>query len=223
MTDNKLAQTKEIFAPDGFLAPAVADDYMLQAFKAAQNSTCARRRVGAVIVSPEGDQIISIGFNHSSNGLSCETKFFKEYAEMKDYKENAELEWFLLELNTYPFKAHLRDEDLSPELRDLWKSFLVFTKSDEFKAVHKDWQNTEIHSELSAILNAYKIGCKSLSNCILFSSRSPCIPCAHAIIEAGISMVYYTELSIAGEGGIPILEQAGVKLKRIEVKHDYWT
>lgn len=194
--------------------------YMEMAFKAAQNSTCARRRVGAVIVSPSGD-IISVGWNHGSTGISCEAKFFAEYVKDK-YPETAELQQYLVALRDAPLIAHGYEKYLSPELSSFWESFKIYTKTPEFKAVHKKWQDTEIHSELTAILNAYKLG-KSVTNCILYSSRSPCVACAHAIIESGISCCYYTELSVAGEGGIPILEKAGIKVVHLPVETEYYT
>lgn len=197
-----------------------AKSYMQLAFKSAQNSTCARRRVGAVIVDQFGT-LISTGWNHSSNGISCEAKFFYEYA--KDALEDtAEFRMYLRALTHEPLVAHQYENFLSPELRAVWESFKVYTKTPEFKVLHKDWQNSEIHSELSAILNAYKQK-KSVENCILFSSRSPCIACAHAIIESGISTVYYTELSQAGEGGIPVLNLAGVCTQHLDVETEYYT
>lgn len=193
---------------------------MLEAFKMAQNSTCARRRVGAVIVDRQGNPV-SGGFNHHSNGISCEAKFFEEYS--RDLlPDSAELALFLSALKTKPAIAHSLEDLLSLELSAVWKSFQTYTKTDEFKAHHRSWQDTEIHSELHAIISAYKMG-KSVENCILFSSRSPCIACAHAIIESGISTVYYTEVSEAGKGGIPILDQAGVKTIHLEIDHDYYT
>lgn len=197
-----------------------AETFMEQAFMAAQYSTCARRRVGAVIIDTNA-HIISSGWNHSSNGISCEAKFFSEY--VRDvYPDTDELKTYLKALQEDPFLAHQWEKYLSPELSSVWESFKIYTKTDDFKAHHKQWQNTEIHSELSAIFNAYKLG-KSVKNCILFSSRSPCIPCAHAIIESGIKKVYYTELSIAGEGGIPIIEQAGIEVEHLPIETELYT
>lgn len=195
-------------------------EIMEQAFVAAQHSTCARRRVGAIIIDTSGSYV-SRGWNHSSNGISCEAKFFKEYVQ-DIYPETAELELYLHLLQDVPLLAHQYEKYLSSELSSVWESFKIYTKTDEFKAQHKQWQNTEIHSELHAITQAYKKGA-SLANCILFSSRSPCIPCAHAIIESGIKKVYYTELSIAGEGGIPILEQAGIEVEHLPIETELYT
>lgn len=189
------------------------EQLMESAFQAAQHSTCARRRVGAVIANSSGE-IISIGWNHSTNGISCEAKFFGEYA--KDvYPDTAEFKMFLKALQEAPFTAHGYEKYLSPELSSVWESFKIYTKTPEFKERHKSWQETEVHSELTAIINAYKMG-RSVENCILFSSRSPCIACAHAIIESSIHKVYYTQLSEAGKGGIPILEQANIEVEYMD-------
>ena len=47
-------------------------------------------RVGAVIANRQGE-IISGGFNHFSNGISCEAKFFSEYSR-DVYPETARIQ-----------------------------------------------------------------------------------------------------------------------------------
>lgn len=47
------------------------NDYFLNlAIAAAQRSTCSSRKVGAVIVNPETNQVISMGYNGSPKGTS---------------------------------------------------------------------------------------------------------------------------------------------------------
>ena len=201
-----------------------AKELMLEAFKVAQNSTCARRRVGAVIADQEGN-IVSTGWNHHmKNKESCESVFFREYLHRADIRLSENMDYFVsVLLNETPATAHATYKELltSTEVA-LWEKFLEYTKTPEFKQEHKEYQNREVHSELSAILNAYAAG-KSVANCIIFSSRSPCVACAHAIAEAGLSKCYYTEKSDAGSLGVPLLSQY-IDTEHLELEEvPYWT
>lgn len=195
---------------------------MESAFQAAQNSTCARRRVGAVIATPGGEEIVSVGWNHSTNGISCEAKFFGEY--IKDvFPETAELQMFLKALQEDPAAAHKYEKFLSADLSAVWESFKVYTKTPEFKERHMKFMDQEIHSEIHAILNAVKFGRRSVENCILFSSRSPCIDCAKAMIEAGIKKCYYTETSEKGlSGGLALLDEV-IEVVHLPIETQYYT
>lgn len=200
--------------------PPPIKEFMELAFQAAQYSTCARRRVGAVIINGSG-QVISTGWNHSTNGISCEAKFFGEYAR-DVYPDTAEFKMFLKALQEVPFTAHSYEKYLSPELSSVWESFKIYTKTPEFKERHMKFMDQEIHSEVSAILNAYKMG-KSVQNCILFSSRSPCIDCAKAMIEAGITKCYYTETSEKGlSGGLALLDEV-IGVEHLPIETEYYT
>lgn len=187
-------------------------DIMRYAFEVAQNSTCARRRVGAVIVDQNG-AVISTGWNHSANGKSCEAKFFQEWLERNGHEITPEIQLHIGLLMKDAALAHECEKHLNKELSLLWRDFKSYTQTPEFKKEHWDFMQQEVHSEVHAVLNALKEG-KSVANCILYSSRSPCIDCAKAMIEAGIVKCYYTEVSEKGlSGGLALLDEV------IEVEH----
>ena len=183
----------------------IEKELMLATFEVAQNSTCARRRVGAIIANPTGS-MISTGWNHSTNGISCEAKFFSNYVQSNFDPKHPEVQEFLQMLQKDPLSAHEHEKYLSPEVSSVWESFKVYTKTPEFKKVHWDFMGQEIHSEVHAILNALRNN-QVVENCVLFSSRSPCEDCAKAILEVGIKKVYYTEVSEKGlSGGLRLLD-----------------
>lgn len=190
----------------------LAEDIMLKTFEVAQNSTCARRRVGAIITTPDG-QLISTGWNHSTNGISCEAKFFEAYVRLLGLSDLPEYKDFLYLLQNSPRIAHEQEDFLPSDLLTLWNNFREYTKTDEFKKEHWNFMGQEIHSEVHAVLNALK-NHQVIENCILFSSRSPCEDCAKVILEVGIKKVYYTETSEKGlSGGLSLLDS------RIELEH----
>lgn len=199
---------------------AQAEYFMMEAFKAAQNSTCARRRVGAVIVDAH-NHIISTGWNHSTNGISCEAKFFEDYTRRLGVYTDAVENWIQL-LKEDPVSAHAQEFSLPQNIGTLWQDFLGYTKTEEFKKEHWDFMDQEMHSEIHAIINGYKHGWE-LSGATIFSSRSPCIDCAKAIIEAGIKKVYYTETSLKGlSGGLALLDQV-ITIEHLELDTSYYT
>lgn len=72
-----------------------------------------------------------------------------------------------------------------------------------------------IHAEMNAILFAGKYGI-STEGSELFTTHAPCLECAKAMVNAGISQVFY-ESEYRNTDGIELLAQAGVKVDRIKV------
>lgn len=205
------------------------EDCMYRAFQVAQRSSCARRRVGAVIAEQHGDdyRIVSEGWNHHViPGVSCEAKFFADFSTDKSSGLNKrELKKYLTQLKKDPLAAHLLESSLSPKLAALWSEFKVFTKTEDFKKLHWDFMGDEIHSEIHAIINGYKNGkLATCSNAVLFSSRSPCQDCAKATIETGvIKKVFYTETSLKGlSGGLSLLDKA-ITIEHLDFKSPFYT
>lgn len=67
-----------------------------------------------------------------------------------------------------------------------------------------------IHAELNAIFKAEK----SLNKSILYCTTEPCIRCASALIQKGISAVYYKDKYHTNEG-IEYLNKYGVFTKQL--------
>jgi dCMP deaminase len=209
------------------------EDCMYRAFQVAQRSTCARRRVGAVLaqeVAPNEYEILSEGWNHHvKSGVSCEAKFFEEFLTKEVVENHIALDMneansYIQKLQDDPLAAHLLESSLSPKLRELWEAFKVFTKTEDFKKAHWDFMGAEMHSEIHAILNAFKSGATTqVQNSVLFSSRSPCEDCAKATIEAGVRKVYYAETSLKGlSGGLALLEDV-IEIEHIDFKSPFYT
>ena len=75
-----------------------------------------------------------------------------------------------------------------------------------------------VHAEMNAILFAARYGI-STEGAELYTTHSPCIDCAKAIINAGIKKVYYVE-EYRSRDGIELLELAGIEVYRISINEN---
>lgn len=72
-----------------------------------------------------------------------------------------------------------------------------------------------IHSEVDAICKAAKMGVK-LDDAVIYVTRYPCEACARAIAASGIKTVIYGRGESISDYTRQILEEAGVKIEKID-------
>lgn len=77
-----------------------------------------------------------------------------------------------------------------------------------------------LHAEENAILYAVKNGTK-LEGATLYTTLSPCLPCARLIFSAGVTQVYYRDSyaeykGLASDEGVDFLNRFGVKAEKFE-------
>lgn len=75
-----------------------------------------------------------------------------------------------------------------------------------------------LHAEENAILYAVKNGAR-LEGATLYTTLSPCLPCARLIYSAGITQVYYDKSyaeykGLASDEGVDFLNRFGVKAEK---------
>ena len=68
-----------------------------------------------------------------------------------------------------------------------------------------------LHSEVTAIAEAARFGL-SLRGATIFVTRYPCEACARAIVQSGISTVYYGRQQVIPEEAQKIFDAGGVKV-----------
>lgn len=129
--------------------------YMDIASRVAQESKATRLKVGAVLVRPSTNSIVSYGFNGTPNNY---------HTNVCEDENN----------NTKPIV---------------------------------------IHAEMNAILKAASNGI-STQSCFLYITHAPCLHCASAIKQAGISSVFYRE-SYRDTSGVDELSRMGVCVNRL--------
>ncbi|WPV00327.1 dCMP deaminase family protein [Mucilaginibacter sp. cycad4] len=81
-----------------------------------------------------------------------------------------------------------------------------------------------LHAEENAILYAVKNGAR-LEGATLYTTLSPCLPCARLIYSAGITQVYYDKSyaeykGLASDEGVDFLNRFGVKAEKFKKNLD---
>lgn len=71
-----------------------------------------------------------------------------------------------------------------------------------------------IHAEMNAILQCAKFGVPT-EGAEIYVTHFPCLQCTKALIQAGIKVVYYAEDYKNHPYALEILEQAGVKVEKV--------
>jgi len=73
-------------------------------------------------------------------------------------------------------------------------------------------KNSTIHAEVNAVLRAAREGV-SCFNATIYTTLSPCVPCAAMLVNAGIKKLVYSEL-YREKTGVELLVSAGVEVQQ---------
>jgi len=168
--------------------------YMQMAIAVSNLSYAVRHKVGAVIVSSDG-QVVSQGFNGTPSGFTnvC------EYVVDKD--ENV-------------IHSNSDYSDNSKDLDDVEFEFVVdYNGNPDFKLKTKP---IVLHAESNAITKCAKWG-SSTSGATLYVTMSPCIECSKLIIQSGIKRVVYLE-KYRDTTGIDLLKDSNVEVHQINLQ-----
>lgn len=149
----------------------------------AKRSTCLRLQTAAILINPNDNNIISIGYNGAcSNQEHCSNYWMTKYFKEKFINERSTLG------KSYP-------------------TFKQFLDSDEFYHDHHEWSNqNELHAEQNAIIKNVA-SCKGLH---MYSLYASCINCAKVIVSSGIKKFMYRDTYKRDTNGLRFLEKNGV-------------
>lgn len=150
--------------------------------KFAEQSTCVKRKVGAVLVKDL--RILSTGYNGTPSG----------FCNCKDVFGNGP--------NEIATKAIFYKSDFPSSLNSK-KSFQGY-----YFTHHEFADRFEIHAEQNCIAFAAKNGV-STEDCTLYITTAPCVNCAKIIIASGVKKVVYKEI-YKNDFGIQLLNEAGI-------------
>lgn len=166
--------------------PTPEENLMNLAYGASNTSFCLKRQVGAVIVSPEDEEPISLGYNENPHGEKpcihaygecfrdmVRNDFFTEAHASKLKCPSCGMALGLLD-DGPPWKCSGCDADVEK----------VFFQDRAMSVC------TAIHAEARAINNARS---QNLQGSTLYTTTFPCFLCAEKIINAGISKVVSAE------------------------------
>jgi dCMP deaminase len=161
--------------------------FMDFAFGLASLSHCVRVQVGVVITVDE--RVVSTGYNGTPAGyINCDTHFAKQISKLE--------------------AQYVKGMDVKPEqIRDL------AIGDDAFRKEHGEWSKHEVHGEMNALLHAAKNGVSVLGG-TLYTTISPCMDCAKAVIVAGIKKVIYAQEYDRDNYPLTYLKDNGVKVEK---------
>jgi dCMP deaminase len=95
---------------------------------------------------------------------------------------------------------------------DFWRK--ADTTSDQFLRDHHIWANEhELHAERNAILNLNGV---SAVGATMYCIYSPCLLCAIAIKEAGITKLVFSEIYKRDISGLEFFEDNDISFEKIE-------
>jgi dCMP deaminase len=166
------------------------DQVMIEcASQFAARSTCLRVQAGAVIAVQ--NHIVSTGYNGTAHGRPhCCEHFAEVYQE---------------QLGTNPF------------MKSEHPTFEDYIASSMFKSEHHDWSViNELHAEQNSIIYAARRGI-AIGGATIYTTHSPCLSCAKAIIFSGIRKVFYRILYDREEGkmSLELLRQNEIEVLQI--------
>ena len=161
-------------------------DYFMKIAKLTAALSYAKRlQVGAVIV--KGNQIIATGYNGTPAGWDnvCETKEWCDGGGWLDV-EYIEQNW--------PYEGTYQD-----------------ITGNEVPGKYRLKTKPEVlHAEMNSLMKVAR-STESSDGATLFCTHAPCLDCAKAIYQAGISEVVYSE-EYRSEQGLAFLRDSGVKI-----------
>jgi deoxycytidylate deaminase len=171
--------------------PTSGEAAMAKAAAAARQSACLSRQVGAALMNAS-NVLLSTGWNdvpRAGGGL---------YSSDTPEHDNRCFKWKLGQCHNDERKDSLKQEIIDV----LTNAGVLAANADSSKAV-KALEGTRlqsliefsrsVHAELSAIVNAARVGAAGVQGSRLFVTTYPCHNCARHIVAAGISRVVYIE------------------------------
>ncbi|WOJ90271.1 anti-phage dCTP deaminase [Methylocapsa polymorpha] len=168
----------------GINTPTRHESAMLAAEAQSARSACLSRRVGAIIISAEGEQI--------GQGCNDVPKYHGGIYESEPHVDDN---------RCYNWVGQICHNDKHKEIiYDQIEKIVNAEKLDEFRKLisRTDIKNLiefsrAVHAEMEAILSVARAGKSGLIGSSLYSTTFPCHSCARHIVASGVSHVFYIE------------------------------
>lgn len=173
--------------------------YMKMAIDLSQLSYGIRNKVGAIIVSNDG-QIIGQGYNGTPCGCSNICEY---YADEEGHKLHSKKYY---ELGKKYNKDYTEDDefyDIDNEIKSLHIHGIMHTKPEV------------LHAETNAISKCAKFH-SSTEDTTIYVTLSPCFDCAKSIIQSGIKRVVYKDI-YRDTKGLDLLSSLGIICEMIDI------
>lgn len=166
------------------------DLYMAVAELFSMRSTCNRGQVGCVAV--KDNRIVGAGYNGSPPGMPhCIDVGCGGAVEVKnpDWRELTHKEALLMGQDQIDHHERL-----------------------QFRQEYPNGCTRAIHAEANLVAFAARVGA-SLDGCTVYATHGPCLPCAQALVAAGIAELWY-ETPYRLPQGLQLVDQANIRIHR---------
>jgi deoxycytidylate deaminase len=186
---NKIDGYLDLLNSPGSQPPSKEETFMAQAYLVSLQSSCTKRKVGAIITLPDGTGIVSSGFNEAPRGeKKCIDLGGKEYCFILDKCREKLSEMKYCPNCGYALNIDPKKVDIPYECpkcsTGLPHQYVPGKMLDLCLA---------LHAEEDAIIQAAKHGGTALKDCTLYTTTFPCTLCAKKIVDVGIKTVVYME------------------------------
>lgn len=164
--------------------------YMEMAKLTATLSNAVRLKVGAVIV--KNHKILATGYNGTPSGWdnNCEDIEFMPF-DSSDWLNPEEI-W-----HEWPLEGKFLVDGV-----EVTKRYRLKTKPEV------------LHSEMNALMKVAR-STESSEDAVMFCTHAPCLNCAKAIYQSGITKLYWREQYRSDEG-LLFLQKSGVSIAKCE-------
>lgn len=183
------------------MRPRLEDTLLEIAVTVSKRSTCSRRNNGAVIANSKG-VVLSTGYNGSLSGQPhC------------DHECTCGAD---IELNIHLHNVYLNGEKLDEEEKRELEVMINSVPHDKDCPAHPENGCTlAVHAEANAIYFAARNGV-SVEKATIYCTTEPCTKCAEAIVQSGISTVWYSQ-EYRSHAGVELLRHVGIDVFRKEL------
>lgn len=180
----------------GYRPPTEIELWMNNAYSISLQSSCIKRKVGAVIIKK--GYVVAAG----NNNPPSEEKTCKEVYDDKCYRDILKND-----IRFCPICGKGLNKDFSCKDIDC-----KYNENELLKLFDKC---RSLHAEESAILQAASLGGTSLEGSLIYTTTFPCRLCANKIIAVGIKEVVYVE-AYPDQDSVDFLNKSKVRLTKFE-------
>jgi len=201
----KLMRYFALIRSPGCIPPTDNELYMHLAYSHSLKSTCISRKVGAIILGPQG-YIFGAGWNDVGEGqIGCGLRHIQDYQEIDVIPK-------VSSKKALPKFNQLLSESKGKYIcyKDITSKLQVNKKLDKFRndpscdnqCIDRIGEELGIkrlefcralHAEENALLQISKAGGMPIKNGTIYTTTYPCELCAKKLYQTGIRTVYFTE------------------------------
>ena len=201
----KLTRYFSLIRSPGCIQPNDNELYMHLAYSHSLKSTCISRKVGAIILGPNG-YILGAGWNDVGEGqIGCGLRTKDDYLNIQSIPKSTsdDQNKFLEKISSsqkeyFCYKDLMSKVEVDKKIENITKktkecSSNCLTKIKEELGIKRLEYCRALHAEENALLQLAKVGGMPVKGGTIYTTTYPCELCAKKLYQTGIKTIYYTE------------------------------